>query len=226
MSPEPSKMCVAADTVCLRCPQRGAPEILLIERAFDPFKGAWAFPGGFVELDEDLWEGARRELLEETGLQPTALDQVGAWGTPGRDPRGRTVSAVYCAIADPEDSEVAGGDDAACAEWHSLKQMPDLAFDHDSILPIALEHLRDRCERTHLAFAFLPESFTETDLKNVLGSFEVANPSKQARRLLEASLSVESGGMGQYRLEVSHYLMPLREPVFMFPISSSGDEKR
>ncbi len=226
MTPEPSKMCVAADTVCLRCPRRGAPEILLIERAFDPYKGSWALPGGFVEMDEDLWEGARRELKEETGLEPVTMDQIGAWGKPGRDPRGRTVSAVYCAIADPEDWSVTGGDDAARAEWHSLQELPSLAFDHETIIPVAVEHLRNRCERTHLAFAFLPESFTETDLKNVLESFKVANPSKQARRLLDASLSVESGGMGQYRLDVSRYLMPLREPVFMFPISSEGDTKR
>lgn len=226
MSPEPAKMCVAADTVCLRCPRRGAPEVLLIERAFDPYQGSWALPGGFVELDEDLWEGAKRELKEETGLEPVTIDQVGAWGTPGRDPRGRTVSAVYCAIADSEESDVKGGDDASRAKWHPLTKLPSLAFDHDSIIPAVIDHLRDRCERTHFAFAFLPESFTETDLKNVLDNFDVANPSKQARRLLEASLSVESGGMGQYRLDVSRYLMPLREPVFMFPIGSEGDGRR
>ncbi|MFW6457552.1 MAG: NUDIX domain-containing protein [Planctomycetota bacterium] len=226
MSPEPSKMSVAADTVCLRCGHRGAPEVLLVKRAYNPYKDSWAFPGGFVELDEDLWEAARREVQEETGLYPVTFDQVGAWGKPGRDPRGRTVSAVYCAIADPEDSDVVGADDAAEAKWHSLGRLPSLAFDHDEILPVVLDHFRDRCERTHFIFAFLPETFTETDLKNVLESFEVPGPGKKARRLLDASVSVESGGMGQYRLDVSRYIMPLREPVCMFPISSSEESRR
>ncbi|MFW5982731.1 MAG: NUDIX domain-containing protein [Candidatus Brocadiia bacterium] len=218
MSPKPTKMCVAADTVALRCIHRGAPEILLIKRGCDPYRGSWAFPGGFVEVEEDLVDAARRELLEETGLEPVAIDQVGAWGTPGRDPRGRTVSAVYLALADPEDCHVEGSDDADSAEWHSLRKQPELAFDHADILPAVMDHLRNRCERTHLLFGFLGPTFMESDVQRVLESLEVNNPARKARKLLDASLSVQSGGMGQYRLDVSHYVTPLREPVIMFPI--------
>lgn len=224
MSPKPSKMCVAADTVTLRCQKHSAPEVLLIERACEPFQGEWAFPGGFVEQEEDLGAAARRELREETGLQPVAIDQVGAWGTPGRDPRGRTVSAVYLAITRPDESDVKAGDDAAGAEWHPLTQLPSLAFDHEEILPSVMQYLRDRCERTHLAFAFLPETFTENGLREVIRSLGAANPARKARSLLQAALIVQSGAGGQYRLDVSRYQARLREPVFMFPIGQTAEE--
>jgi 8-oxo-dGTP diphosphatase len=224
MSPEPDKMCVAADTVALRCSGQGAHEILLIERAFEPYKGCWAFPGGFVELDEDLPEAASRELEEETGLEAVTMDQVGAWGTPGRDPRGRTVSAVYLAIAHPEESDVEGGDDAARAAWHRLDDLPSLAFDHNEILPSVLAHLRNLCERTHVAFAFLPEEFTEKDLQRVLDGLGAVNPARGARKLLNASLVFQLAQGSPYRLDVSRYKAPLREPVFIFPIGQKAGE--
>lgn len=224
MSPVPDKMCVAADTVALRCVGLGAPEVLLIKRAFVPYEGYWAFPGGFVELDEDLPVAARRELEEETGLEAVSIDQVGAWGTPGRDPRGRTISAVYLAIARPEESEVEGADDAAEAAWHGLEDLPKLAFDHAEILPAVIKHLRNLCERTHFAYAFLPEDFTETGLRRVLEALGAVNPARSARELLNASLVTQSGQGSPYRLNVSRYKTLLREPVFIFPVGQKAGE--
>ena len=85
---------------CIIAPRDSGPHVLLIKRKKDPFEGSWALPGGFVDEGERLIDAAARELKEETSVDPgkVPLEQVGAYGDPGRDPRGWTVSAVYCAI--------------------------------------------------------------------------------------------------------------------------------
>jgi len=124
---------VTVDIVVLRQGD-GGPEILLIQRAHDPFKGCWAIPGGFVDEHEDLESAARRELEEETGLRGLAVNQLCAVGTPGRDPRGHTISIVYVAACPRTASNAVAGDDAAAARWFSLDDLPELAFDHADIL--------------------------------------------------------------------------------------------
>ena len=118
-------------------------QLLLIERGFDPFKGMWAFPGGYVEDYEDLDAGALRELHEETGLQLATMTQLHTFGKPGRDPRGRTATIVYYAIIDAKDHTVKGGDDAAAAKWVNVKDITELAFDHLEILGYALQELHE-----------------------------------------------------------------------------------
>lgn len=117
-------------------------EVLLIKRAREPFKGCWAFPGGFVDKDESLEEAAARELLEETGLGGIHLEQIGAFGDPGRDPRGHTVSVVFSAVLDDR-LHATAADDAADAAWHSALGPPKLAFDHEKILSAALKHMQE-----------------------------------------------------------------------------------
>ncbi len=119
----------------------GHLQVLLIERGNEPFKGMWAFPGGFVEDDEDLEPAAIRELHEETGLLLPGLKQLHTFGTPGRDPRGRTVSVIYYALVNAEDHTVKGGDDAAHAQWVNVKDIAAMAFDHKAILEFALQTL-------------------------------------------------------------------------------------
>jgi 8-oxo-dGTP diphosphatase len=109
-------------------------QILLIRRGNDPFKGLWALPGGFIEMDETLVATAARELMEETGLSVEKLTQFRAYGNPGRDPRGRTIAVVFYGFANPDKASVTGGDDAADARWFMLKQLPALAFDHQKII--------------------------------------------------------------------------------------------
>ncbi len=213
----PFKMQVAADTAAFRCPPEGRLEVLLVERGQEPYKGCWALPGGFVEEDEDLPQAAARELAEETGLRPVVMDQVGAWGTPGRDPRGRVVSAVYVAVARPGADAVRGADDAAHAAWHSLACLPPLAFDHAQILPAALRHLRQRCETTRMALAFLPERFRLGDLSRVLAALGAPGPQEAARRLLAAAGLPEAAPEGKLcAVGDAPYTAALREPVFMF----------
>lgn len=112
------------------------PKVLLVKRRKDPFKDQWALPGGFIEDEEPLQDGAKRELEEETGLKVQKLQQLHTFGTPGRDPRGRTISITYWGEVDREE-EVRGNDDAVEASWFELKDLPELAFDHSEILQLA-----------------------------------------------------------------------------------------
>jgi 8-oxo-dGTP diphosphatase len=115
-------------------------EILLIKRKRAPFKGTWAIPGGFVEIDEPLEDAAARELQEETGLERVRLRQFGAFGDPDRDPRGRTISIAFTGeLARRRD--IAGSDDAEEAAWFPLSKLPRLGFDHRKIIRAAVKWL-------------------------------------------------------------------------------------
>ena len=111
--------------------------VLLIERGNEPFKGCWALPGGFLEMEEDLDTCAARELQEETGLTGIDLHQLYAFGAPDRDPRHRTISVAYWGV-DNTERQVVGSDDAVEARWFALDKLPSLAFDHEQILQKAL----------------------------------------------------------------------------------------
>lgn len=126
---------VTADVVAIT--KEEEPKVLLIQRGNEPYKGCWAFPGGFIEMDETTEECAIRELEEETGLKLDSMVQVGAYSKVDRDPRGRTITIAYLAIVDGPLSVIAQ-DDAAKAEWFSINALPALAFDHDEIMTDAL----------------------------------------------------------------------------------------
>lgn len=107
---------------------------LLVRRAHAPYKDCWAFPGGFMEMDETIEACAARELQEETGLTGLPLQMFGVFSTPERDPRGRVVSIAFYAFVPSGLPEAVAGDDAADARWFSLAALPPLAFDHDEML--------------------------------------------------------------------------------------------
>lgn len=119
---------------------------LLIQRKNPPFQGCWAFPGGFIELNETLAESAVRELAEETSikLQPEELIQFYTAGDPGRDPRGRTVSVVFMALKPFEVLKPVAADDACAIGWFNIYSPPPLAFDHAHILRKAIDFLRSQ----------------------------------------------------------------------------------
>jgi 8-oxo-dGTP diphosphatase len=135
--PRPS---VTVDIACF-AKREGRPHVLLIQRAHPPFEGGWALPGGFVDEHEPLERAATRELEEETGIVCTDLEQFRAYGDPGRDPRGHTVTILFIATL-PECVTVSGMDDAAQADWFPLDALPALAFDHHRLVPEAFDRWR------------------------------------------------------------------------------------
>ena len=120
-------------TDCIVITREPDPKVLLIERGDEPFKGCWAFPGGFLNMDETAEQCAVRELEEETGLSIKTIRQLGAYSKVDRDPRGRTITIAYLAIIDSP-LPVVGQDDAAKAQWFPLSDLPQLAFDHADIM--------------------------------------------------------------------------------------------
>jgi 8-oxo-dGTP diphosphatase len=126
---------VTAD--CVVITKEAEPKVLLIQRGANPYKGYWAFPGGFMNMDETTEQCAIRELEEETGLKLTTIKQIGAYSKVDRDPRGRTITVAYLAIID-KPAQVTGQDDAAKAEWFPLSALPELAFDHVDIMADAI----------------------------------------------------------------------------------------
>ena len=120
----------ALTTDCIVFDDRGY--VLLVRRKYEPFKGSYALPGGFVEVGETVEDGCRRELKEETGLEVGALRLVGVYSDPKRDPRGHTCSIAY--LARIGRAEPQAGDDAAAAAWVADWRAATLAFDHAQIL--------------------------------------------------------------------------------------------
>ena len=161
-------------------------QVLLIERGIEPFKGKWAFPGGFIKMDESAKEGALRELREETGLDNAYIEQFHTFSDPNRDPRERVITIAYLALVRLQ--EVKAGDDAAAARWFPIDEIPSLAFDHDYILRIALQRLREQLHFQPIGFELLPEKFTMKELQtlyeSILGvSFDRRNFSKKMMHL-------------------------------------------
>ena len=138
-------------------------QVLLIERGIEPFKGKWAFPGGFLNMDETAQEGALRELKEETGLENAYIEQFNTYSDPGRDPRERVITIAHYALVRIQ--EVKGGDDAAKAQWFPIDEVPQLAFDHDKILRDAMRKLREKIHFEPIGFELLPEKFTMKELQ-------------------------------------------------------------
>lgn len=132
---------VTAD--CIVITKETEPKVLLIQRGNEPYKGCWAFPGGFMDMDETTEECAIRELEEETGLVVGQVQQIGAYSKVDRDPRGRTITVAYLALIDSP-VPIKGQDDAASAQWFPLSTLPPLAFDHAEIMRDAVKLLSEK----------------------------------------------------------------------------------
>jgi len=142
-------------------------KVLLIERGLDPFKGSWALPGGFVEMDESLDQAARRELEEETCLKNVFLEQLYTFSQPDRDPRDRVVSVGYFALVRMSDHRLQAATDANDARWFDVQKLPKLAFDHAKILRMAKERLQAKVRYQPIGFELLSKKFTLRQLQQL-----------------------------------------------------------
>ncbi|MGC4031953.1 MAG: NUDIX domain-containing protein [Tepidisphaeraceae bacterium] len=140
-------------------------KVLLIQRAVEPYKNLWAFPGGFVRMDESLYDAAVRELRQETGLDGVFLEQLYTFGTPDRDPRERTISVAYYALVSLAGRQPHAATDAASAAWFLLDHLPLLAFDHLPIFHHAFARLRLKIRYAPIGFELLPKKFTLSQLQ-------------------------------------------------------------
>jgi 8-oxo-dGTP diphosphatase len=214
-------------------------KVLMVKRADhfdDPFPGAWALPGGFVDVnqDETLERAARRKLLEKTGIKSTYLEQLGSWGSRRRDPRGWSSSHVYFALIPGDGVPLVAGGNAEQVSWHAADAMAarsTLAFDHREILHTAIERLRSKVEYTTLPAFLLVEPFTLPQLQSV---YEVilgrqVDKSGFRTRALAADFLVEVGEMdvGAPRPAMGYRLRDRSGPIYFprtFSPRKSADE--
>ncbi len=188
-------------------------EMLLIRRRNPPFKDFWAFPGGYVERDETLPEAARRELLEETSLTVNSLFPLLIADQPGRDPRGRTISHLFCSILSPPFGSALANDDAAATEWFPLNHPPYLAFDHADLLERARRELQFHFNFKFRLLAFFKNDISRNDLQKILE--ELGSPSNSVSLIIEKALQlglIKKSAGGHYEKRVSD------EELFMLKI--------
>ena len=159
---------VTTDCVIFGYDTKDGLSVLLIKRGIEPYKDHWAFPGGFIRMDEDAETGARRELREETGLDTLYVEQFGCFSEVNRDPRERVITIAFYALV--KKSQVTGGDDAAAAHWFTIYNVPPLAFDHDRILRVALKTLKEKIHFMPIGFELLPLVFTMPQLQELYES--------------------------------------------------------
>lgn len=192
--PRPS---LTVDCVIFGLDESSQLKVLLIQRAKEPFKGQWALPGGFVDMDEPLEKAALRELEEETGVRDVFIEQLYTFGAPDRDPRGRVVSVGYFALVNLAEHPVQAASDARNVKWFELDVLPELAFDHDQILTVAINRLRAKVRYQPIGFELLPDQFTLTQLQQlyetILGVKEPLNKRNFRTRILKMGVLREVG---------------------------------
>lgn len=158
---------LTVDCVIFGLDESSRLKVLLIQRGHDPFKGTWALPGGFVDMEEPLVEAALRELKEETGVSDVFIEQLYTIGTPNRDQRGRVVTVVYFALINLAQHKIGADSDAQDVRWFPISALPSLAFDHADIMDMAVQRLRGKVRYQPIGFELLPQYFTLTQLQKL-----------------------------------------------------------
>jgi 8-oxo-dGTP diphosphatase len=170
--------------------------ILLVKRANPPHQGDWALPGGFLDIDEDLDACAERELAEETGITDVYLEQLYTFGATTRDPRERVISVTYYALV-PQHmlATPRAASDAADVGWYTFENLPELAFDHAQIIDMAHRRLVAKLDYSTIAFQFMPETFTLSELQCVYEALLNHGMDKRnfRKRMLSLDLIEETG---------------------------------
>lgn len=178
-------------------------KLLLIQREVDPFKGRWALPGGFVRMNEDLEDAARRELAEETGINQLYLEQLYSFGDPARDPRERVISIAYYALVKLADHKLRAASDAADVAWFPVAELPKLAFDHERIVETALRRLKGKVRYEPIGFELLPEKFTLGELQRLYEAvLEQTVDKRNFRKKIQGTDLLDP--LDEYQQDVAH----------------------
>lgn len=167
--------------------------ILLVERGLEPYKGSWALPGGFLQMDETIEECAKRELAEETNVTEVYLQQFQTFSGVQRDPRERVLTVAFFALVRKSDYEVIAGDDASDASWFLVDELPPLAFDHDEIIAKARVKLQEELRLRPIAFKLLDEKFSMSELQRL---YELINDTHYDRRNFQRKM-IASGYLSE-----------------------------
>ena len=158
---------IAVDAVVFGYTSREGLSILLIKRDIEPFKNTWALPGGLVRDHEPLEDAVQRELREETGISINYLEQLYSFGKPGRDPRNRVIAIAYYGLVKPDAFDLHADTDAADVAWFNVKKIPQLAFDHQEIIQLAHERLKNKILYEPIGFELLDERFPFSELEKL-----------------------------------------------------------
>lgn len=158
---------VAVDAVVFGYTSKEGLSLLLIRRDIAPFKGDWALPGGLVGNSESLEDAIQRELREETSVSINYLEQLYSFGKPGRDPRNRVISITYYGLVRPDAFEIGAATDAADVSWFNIQNVPSLAFDHNDIIKVAHERLKNKLLYQPIGFELLEKKFPFSELEKL-----------------------------------------------------------
>ena len=183
--------------------------ILLIERGGEPCKGAWALPGGFLNMDETVEEGAKRELHEETNIEDVYLEQFHVFSDVNRDPRERVLTVAFFALVSKNELQVVAGDDASNARWFEWNHLPTLAFDHAEIIRMAREKLQEKLRVSPIAFRLLDREFKMNELQRI---YELIHEKKYDRRNFQRKMEA-SGFLN--KMEIEDECCCMMEPCVM-----------
>ena len=158
---------VSVDAVVFGYTSSDGLSILLIKRTMEPYRGQWALPGGLVKDDESLEEAVGRELEEETGVAINYLEQLYSFGQPKRDPRNRVVSVAYYGLVKPNAFQLTPSNEASEVAWFPTKRMPSQAFDHKTIVEVAIQRLRGKMQYEPIGFELLDKKFPFSELEKL-----------------------------------------------------------
>ena len=175
--------------------QASSLKVLLIRRKLPPFKGDWALPGGFVQMEESVEAAAMRELQEETGVADVFLEQLYTFGAVKRDPRDRIVSVAYYSLISLQHHPLQAATDASDAQWFELSELPVLGFDHAEILDCAVNRLRSKIRYQPIGFELLAKTFTISQLQKLYEQILERELDKRnfRKKLLKMDLLIDTG---------------------------------
>lgn len=194
-------------------------QVLLIKRAKWPYKGYWALPGGFVDMDEDLQSAAEREIFEECGVRGLYLEQLYSFGDPNRDPRTRVITVAYYALSPVSNIKNVQKEEVKEARYFPVESLPKMAFDHAKILKLGFERLKSKIGYSNIVFGLLPKEFSLTEVQNIYEVIYSHKVDKRnfRKRMLASGLLVPTGRIksGKAHRPARLYKFARREVVFI-----------